>query len=919
MTSYPTSTSTFLLTDVEDSTALWEQHPQAMRESMARHDALIEAAAAAHQGLLVRPRGEGDSRFAVFEGAVHAVLAVVDIQRELAAGFANSPFPLKVRAGIHTGAADWRDGDYYGSAVNRCARIRGLAHGGQTLLSSAVAELVRDELPSGVELIEMGTHRLKGLSRPETVFQVWISGLSNEFPPLLSADAAPGNLLTPPTPIIGRERELDDVVRLLSPDSVRLVTITGPGGAGKTRLALEVGLKLLNQFPHGVYFVDMAPLTDPGLVPTTIAHTLGLREGGGRPPFDSLKEYLAGKQLLLILDNLEQIIAAAPFAAQLLAAASRVQMLATSRIPLQIRGEQEYPLPTLPAPPATSALSPDELLAYESVRLFVQQAQAARPSFELTAENAPAVVGICRRLDGLPLAIEIAAARIRILTPGAILSRLDQSMKLLVGGAADLPERQQTVRKAIDWSFTLLQPEEQTLFARLSVFVGGFTLESAEAVCNQDNTLDILSGIESLVRNSLVRQVEWGLDEPRFDMLQTIRDYALEKLVESGELPATRYAHALYFADDAAQALGRIQSAEAVTGLARTEADHDNFRAAMTWSLETPGAAGLIARMTPYLSWFWFRHGHFSEGRDWAERGVRATEGDEGESGAMARAAAAMMANWNGDLAQAVEYIETATRLSDAVGIDFNRAACHFFYGIILINMGRHRDAYGHLAFSAELFDQSQYRWMETTAMVHLGNAALGQGHVDQALKYIETAYPIIRQLGDQYQIGWALQNFGEVERVRGNYRKAREYYDQAQVAAREAEAPSEDARLAHNFGYLALHDGDLDEAEASFRRGLDMFRVMVMKRGMCECLAGLAAVGVARGRFDWAAPLLAAAETQLRSYGADWWAGDRVEIERTRAQLREVLGEAEFDRLWEWGQEMSLEAAIAWASGAEG
>jgi tetratricopeptide (TPR) repeat protein len=350
--------------------------------------------------------------------------------------------------------------------------------------------------------------------------------------------------------------------------------------------------------------------------------------------------------------------------------------------------------------------------------------------------------------------------------------------------------------------------------------------------------------------------------------------------------------------------------------LARAEADHDNYRAAMTWGLETPGAAGAAAKAAAYLTWFWFRHGHFSEGRDWTERIVQATAGDDGEPAAMASAAAAIMANWNGDLVEAVTHIEVASRIAEALPTEYYKAICHLFYGVILLNMGEYQGAYIHLAQSAEMLDQPEYRWMQATNMVHLGNAALGLGEVDQALKFINAAYPAIRQLGDWYQIGFALQNYGEVERVRGNYGKAREYYDQAQAAASEAEAPAEDARLTHTYGYLALHDGDPDEAEALFRKSLAMFRVMVMKRGICECLAGLAAVGVECGRFDRAAPLLAAAETQLTSHGASWWAGDRVEIERTRRLLKEALGEVEFTQLWEQGQEMSLETAIVWAGG---
>jgi len=345
--------------------------------------------------------------------------------------------------------------------------------------------------------------------------------------------------------------------------------------------------------------------------------------------------------------------------------------------------------------------------------------------------------------------------------------------------------------------------------------------------------------------------------------------------------------------------------------LARTEADHDNYRAAMTWSLATPGAAGLAAQITVYLSWFWFRHSHFHEGREWTERVVKAVTGYEPQIEAPALAAAAIMANWNGDLSVAADYIDRGTSLADAAGSEFERAGCHFFYGVILLNQGKHQQAYTHLTLAAEMLDQPDFRWIQATSLVHLSNAALGLNQPEQALRMLDAAYPTIHQLGDHYQISWALQNYGEVARVQGDYAKAGDYYRQAESFAREAEAPSEDARLMHTYGYLALHGGDLDEAETLFRQSLDMFRVMVMKRGMCECLAGLATVGLGRARHEWATPLLAAAETQLMASGAAWWPADQVEVDRTRDRLREALGEAEFERLWAQGQTMSLEAAM--------
>src|SRR5215211_5247743 len=644
----PTGTLTFLFTDIEGSTRLWEHDAPAMQAALARHDELLKSSIEDHGGYVFKT--VGDAFCCAFPTASDALEASLQTQLRLLSSEWEQNGPLLVRMALHTGAAEERDGDYFGPPVNRVARLLSATHGGQVLLSLPAQELVRDQLPAGTSLRDLGEHRLRDLFRPERVFQLHAPELPSEFPPLRTLDAYRNNLPLQPTPLIGREKEVSEVCNLLRHDETRLLTLTGPGGIGKTRLALQTAADLLDDFSDGIFFVPLATLTEAELFLPAVAETLGVRETGEQPLVESLKDYLHERRLLLLLDNFEQVLGAAPTVTEMLAGAQGLKVLATSRMPLGLYGEHEYAVPPLSLPDVRHLPDIATLSQYEAVSLFIERAQAAKAEFEVTSESAPAVAEICVRLDGLPLAIELAAARIKMLPPRAMLQRLSSRLKFLTGGARDVPERQRTLRATIEWSFALLDEGEQLLFGKLAVFSGGRTLEAIEAICDADGDLpvDVFEGVSSLLDKSLLRQEEGPGGEPRFVMLETVHEFAREKLGQSQEAEEIKRVHAQYFLTLAEEAYPELKGANQLEWLERLEAEHDNMRAALSWASERKEAE-VALRLGGALWRFWSVRGYYSEGRRWLQEALSMDGRGSPGSRAMALAGAGSLASVQGD------------------------------------------------------------------------------------------------------------------------------------------------------------------------------------------------------------------------------------------------------------------------------
>jgi predicted ATPase/class 3 adenylate cyclase len=910
----PTGTVTFLFTDLERSTRLWEQHREAMQEALARHDRLLAEAVGAHGGRVVK--GTGDGLHAVFSTADAAVGAAVAGQRALVAESWGPVGALRVRMGLHTGAAEARGGDYFGPVLNRAARLVGVAHPGQVVCSQATADLVRDSLPPQVGLVDLGRHRLRDLARPEVVFQLTHTELPNEFPPLRSLDAFPGNLPVQRTALIGRSRELARLADVLADH--RLVTLTGVGGVGKTRLAVQLAADALDRFADGAWLVELGPIRDPVLVPSAVASALEIAERPGRPLRETICDAIGSRVVLVVLDNCEHLLdATARLVDALLDACPALRVVATSREALGVEGEQSWPTPSLGLPAAEARESLEELAGTDAVELFVERARAVRPDFELSPGNAAAVGALCARLDGIPLAIELAAARVSMLGPQDILERVDRRFLLLTGGSRTALERHQTLQAAVDWSYELLCERERRLFERLSVFAGGFTLDAAQAVAGEAGAdeVEVLDLLGSLVAKSMVIADGSGASV-RYRLLETLRQYGRDRLAATDDVTTIRDRHARYFLDFAEALVPMFLSPAQAVAWDRLAVEFDNVRAAFDWLIET-GEAAAALRLVRAIGLLWNDTGE-GLARNEAALAAAATlpPGDRVEPLAWAGYSAVQAAEHT----RAIELAQASLACARDAGVAPEHIA-FLTLGLVAFwrsDASRATEAMERsVALARAANDGSPLRQFQLAGALSTSCFVLAQtGATADAVAAGEDALTLVRKGGmptmlsaTLWQLALACQST-DPERAARLLDESLEYTIGGRSTAVRAWTLVATGQIR---GALGDHTGALAafaEAASLSRQSGDRFFVPIALQGMARALRHL-------DRLEEAARLLAAAQNLADSLGIPGGPADVAARERAAARLRELLGDERFDAEWDVGRALSFDAAATLAAEA--
>jgi predicted ATPase/class 3 adenylate cyclase/DNA-binding CsgD family transcriptional regulator len=956
MSNLPTGTVTLLFTDIEGSTRLLQQLGERYADVLAECRQLLRMAFQQLNGHEVDT--QGDSFFVVFARATDAIAAAVAMQRALAAHAWPHGVTVSVRIGLHTGEPQLTAENYVGLDVHHAARVMNVGHGGQVLLSQTTYELVKQNLPDGVSVRDLGEHRLKDLKGPSRLYQLVMAGLPADFPPLKSLNNRPNNLSSQLTQLIGREQEVAKALDFLQPENVRLLTLTGTGGTGKTRLALQVAAELSEAFSDGVYFVNLAPLSDPELVIPTIAQTLYIKEIAEQTLLSLLQASLHWKHVLLLLDNFEQVLDAAVYVSELLAACPLLKVLVTSRAALHVQGEQEFAVPPLAVPDPKHLPELVTLSQYEAVALFIQRAQAVKPAFQVTNANAPAVAEICVRLDGLPLAIELAAARIKVLPPQVLLDRLGQRLAVLTGGARDAPARQQTLRNTIAWSYNLLEPREQRLFRRLAVFVGGCTLEAIEAVCTaletSTPTISMLESVASLIDKSILQQTEHEDEQPRLVMLETIHEYGLEALETSGEMEVTRQAHALYYLAMAEKAEPELAGPQQAVWLERLEREYDNLRAALRWCLERGEVRQNIEmalRLAGALQRFWEIRGHWSEGRAFLERALAGGK----EVAVMVRMkalkAAAHVAYEQGDNDRAEALFEESLarcrELGDTPGIALSLRLLGTIAGrrynfvvaislteesLALFRVLEDKEGISWSLFNLAVLVSEQGEYARAISLEEkslalfreLGNGEgiifslfgladmlfISQGDPTKIHTLLQEGLALCRETGHKEGLAWGLCLLGQVFLQQGDAVKARPLLEESVLLYREL-GNRNIAWFLILLARTAASEGDEAAARALYEESMAIGREVGFYPYDAFHLEGLADVVATQGDLVWAAQIWGLAEALREAIGVPIPPVERASHESTMSATRVQLGEKAFDAAWVEGRMMLLEKVM--------
>ena len=861
----------FLASDIEGSTRLWEGQPREMSLALIRHDFLMRRSIEDAGGSVFKTVGDGF--FASFPTASGGVAAVVAAQRALKTETWPTDRAIRVRMALHVGWAEVRDGDFYGPTINRLARLLSIGHGGQALLSESAATLARAGLPVECGLRDMGRHRLKDLDQAEAVSMLVHPELDAEFPPLKSLDALPNNLPRQLTSFVGREEELAEVREIF--DRSSLVTLTGTGGTGKTRLALQMAADAQEGFPDGVWIVDLAPLRDEGLVSQAIAAAVGVREGTNLPLANALVEGLRDKATLLLLDNCEHLLAAcASIVDDLLRVAPRLKVLATSREPLNLPGEALYRVPMLSVGKG-EVKTAAKAMTFDAVRLLVDRARLSDPRFELTDRFAPAAVAICRRLDGIPLAIELAASRTKVLSLEGIATRLDDRFRLLTAGSRTALPRQQTLKATIDWSYELLEPVDQRLLLRVSVFAGGWSLEAAEAVCADDDLdiYEVLDGLVRLVDKSLVVHEADDLDA-RYRLLESVRQYGAEKL-DAVEGAATRERHTRYYAKFVEEAEEGLRGPDQANWLERMEAEHDNVRSALAFCRARPDLCAEALSIVGAIGRFWTVRGYLSEGREWIEGILACAPDGPSEAKATAWRTAGQLAYWQGDSAAGRRFGEESLGICRALG------------------------------------DQGG----EAKSLFRLGFACLAEEDLGAARGYFEAALELGQRIGDAPGIPHLLNAVGEVAYAEGNLEEAKARYEDALARFRTFEDARSIASVLKNLASVAGDERDFATAQRYLAEGLELRRDLGNATGIAATLDAFGVLAAAQGRLERATYLLAAAHALHEESGSRPEPAEAARIDVLRAEADASLGREAFDALWEAGLAAEIDAATGLAA----